>query len=493
MKQLYTIFFTIYFIRVFSQPVNDEPCGALPLVVNVSCTSTSETTGAATVSTGVPSPSCGTAGKDTWYSFVAPSAGTTTIKSTEGSFPDGVMAVYSGASCSSLTEIACNDNFGASSMPAMMLSGLIPGDTYYIRFWKKGTGTGTFNICLFDASAVATYTNNDCAGALQICSTSSFAANSGGDGIDADLSPSNRGCLVSEEHQSAWYYWQIATSGTLTFTINPDIPSDDYDFGIWGPTSLCPAADPTRCSYSAVDGTTGLNTTSTDVSEDASGDAWVKFLNVTAGSFYIICVDNFLSSSHGFTFSFGGTATINCDPVVLPVVLNSFTATAEQDVNVIQWSTSSEHNSDYFAVEKSSDGVHFTEAGRINAAGTSTTELRYTFTDNAPFNGDTYYRLNQVDANASSLQSNIISVYNAMAASVNIYPNPSTGIINVTVNTPEKGNSTIEIFTAYGQPVYKTLIDGAGQQTKSVTLPSKGIFWVVVQSGNERYIEKISY
>lgn len=492
MKQFYILLFTCLSIYTFAQPANNDPCGAISLTVDTDCNLTAGTTVGATNTTSVPVPSCSSYSKDVWYSFVAPASGSVQIMTTENSITDGGMSLYSGPDCSTLTEIDCDDDSGPGYMPMISSIGLVAGDTYYVRFWKYSSGTGTFNICIVDVAA--TVANHDCSTATQVCSTSSFTDNSDGSGALGDLNASNNGCLTTNEHQSAWYYFQIATSGTLTYTISPTSSTDDFDFGIWGPTTTCPITyTPSRCSYAAGGGNTGLNMGAADVTEDASGNRWVKYMDVSAGDFYIVCVDNFSSSNSGFGFSFGGTATINCDPVVLPVELNSFTATAEQAVNVVQWSTASEHNSDYFAVEKSADGVHFTEAGRVNAAGASTAELRYTFTDNAPINGDTYYRLNQVDANASSLRSNIISVYNAMAASVNIYPNPSTGSINVTVNTPEKGNSTIEIFTAYGQPVYKTHIDGVGQQTKTVTLPSKGIFWVVVQSGNERYIEKISY
>src|SRR5690606_19829837 len=126
---------------------NDNPCGSISapyaLPVPTTCSNTTFTTESATAIAAlytVPAPSCGTpvAGGDVWFSAVMPATGSMTITSQAGSLTDMAMAVYTVSSGSvtncgsqgpvSLTQVGCNDNFGASTMPALTVSGT-PGVT----------------------------------------------------------------------------------------------------------------------------------------------------------------------------------------------------------------------------------------------------------------------------------------------------------------------------------------------------------------------------
>lgn len=473
-------------------PANDDPCSATVLTVDTVCTYTTGTNTDATNTSGVPAPGCASySGGDVWYTFTVPSSGSFEINTVAGTLTDGGMAIYSGT-CSSLSLVVCDDDSGPGLMPYIAASAAA-GTTLWIRFWEFSNDTeGTFQICVTDP--VASAENNDCVTATQICTTSSFDDNSAGDGSVTDITSANAGCL-SVEHQSSWYYFQIETGGTLTFTIDPDVNSDDFDFGVWGPASSCPpSATPTRCSWSASTGNTGLNTTASDVSEGAGGDKWVQQMNVTAGEIYILCVDNFSATNNGFTFSFGGTATINCDPVILPVNLVSFTGEAVNATNVLEWITASEVHADYFSVEYSADGINFTEIGRQSAAGNSTETLHYEFIHTSPAFGNNYYRLVQYDLNGYNFPSVTINVSNTSGTAMFVYPNPaSTGVVNVYVNNPGNAETIIEVVTAYGQPVYKISKKESGTFTQQIPLPAKGIYWISVQNGNVRSTEKVTY
>jgi gliding motility-associated-like protein len=160
--------------------------------------------------------------------------------------------------------------------------------------------------------------NNDCRQVFNtnrlICGTASFTDNSNGTGQvnefnATDFPNNNRGCLLSGERQSAWYAFQVGTSGTITFTIIPNNMSNDYDFAVWGPfnnsgaVSLCQnLGTPIRCNYSGTSGLTGLNSTSTQASVGAGGSPFSSAINATAGQLYILMVDNFSTSNSGFTF-----------------------------------------------------------------------------------------------------------------------------------------------------------------------------------------------
>src|SRR5690606_21091141 len=138
-------------------------------------------------------------------------------------------------------------------------------------------------------------------------------------GCTIDLNNSNRGCLTANERQGSWYYFSPSTSGTLGFTLTPNGPID-YDFALWGPyaAAQCPGVPPVRCSYANALNTptysTGMGNGATDVSEGASSNGWVRTLNVTAGSVYVLYVDNYSATGQDFTLTWNLTngASLDC-------------------------------------------------------------------------------------------------------------------------------------------------------------------------------------
>lgn len=149
------------------------------------------------------------------------------------------------------------------------------------------------------------FSQSDCISAIPVCGNSSFSYNSTSSGtIDEDL----MGCLSSDENNSVWYTFTIATSGTLTFVINPNVFADDYDFGVYGPNQTCGAlSPPIRCNYSPADGPTGLDLTLTGT---ATSGAMSAYMDVLAGETYYLIIDNWASTGNGFSLNWGGTATL---------------------------------------------------------------------------------------------------------------------------------------------------------------------------------------
>ena len=308
-------------ISCFSPPANDNCNTATPISVGSTCVNTQGTNLNATASTGVADPTCGLYnGGDVWYSFVAPASGSVTLtaNSIVGGPADMDMALYSGT-CGALTQLECDDFDGPGIMPQINYPNLIPGQTYFVRLWEFGNNAiGSFNFCIIENGS--SQANVDCSGSTQLCSDSQVNGASAGFGTQ-DLTTANNGCL-GIEHQSNWFYAQVTTAGIFSFTINPQVITDDYDFAVWqypaGSSVPCPpAADPIRCSFSAVDGSTGLGNGAADVSEGAAGNGWVESINVGVGDILVILIDNFSSTTTPFTMDFTGTASLNCTPVPL--------------------------------------------------------------------------------------------------------------------------------------------------------------------------------
>lgn len=167
------------------------------------------------------------------------------------------------------------------------------------------------------------YAQSDCATAMAVCGNTDISYTPDGDGDDHEETIG--GCL-SKERYSVWYTFSIATGGTLTLEIIPNVLSDDYDFGIFGPNKTCATrGTPIRGSYAVTSGITGLNMTATDLCDPVGGDRWAKYLDVLPGETYILIVNNHSKSTNGFKLSWGGTATLASpftDPNVQPHPFN---------------------------------------------------------------------------------------------------------------------------------------------------------------------------
>uniref|UniRef100_UPI00191F4904 hypothetical protein n=1 Tax=Hymenobacter rubidus TaxID=1441626 RepID=UPI00191F4904 len=140
-------------------PANDDCAGAIALTVAGSCTNVTVNNGLATASTGAPaltSAGCFAPtlpiGNDLWYTVVVPTNGTVTVTTsaiTGSSVDDTGLIIYSGT-CSTLTEIGCNDAIAApnNEFSSVTVTGRTPGTTLYVRvFTYPGTAAGQFGIC----------------------------------------------------------------------------------------------------------------------------------------------------------------------------------------------------------------------------------------------------------------------------------------------------------------------------------------------------------
>lgn len=289
----------------------------------------------------------------------------------------------------------------------------------------------------------------NCGAAQQICSGTSLPGNSSGYGIQ-ELSSANNGCLNSE-HQSSWYYLNIQAGGSLSFRIDPNSNSD-YDFALWGPFTAAnanancpPINDPVRCSYAQGNGNTGMRVGEPDNSENQYGDRWINALNVSANQVYILLIDNYSNSGIGYTFDFNWgsnstTAVIGCTPVVLPVELSGFSGKYNAGMNILQWSTETEKDNDYFQVEWTTDPAAdvWEKIDWVDGAGTSESQSNYSLNVyNYTHNMINYYRLKQVDMNGQvRTYPSLVSIDNRMKDQKLV---KIVNLLGQTVSESEKG------------------------------------------------------
>jgi len=166
----------------------------------------------------------------------------------------------------------------------------------------------------------------NCPGAQVICSDSVIQFTPLGTGFNDFFNPNNDpGCLVTEENESAWYYFAfnelMPPNSVIEFTIDPNGGiNEDYDFAIYGPYLGCDSlGSPIRCSFANILCTfcpqTGLGMGATDASEGAMNeDGFVLPIVVQPGEGFYLLLDNWYGSSTGFQLTWGGSAApfLNC-------------------------------------------------------------------------------------------------------------------------------------------------------------------------------------
>lgn len=180
---------------------------------------------------------------------------------------------------------------------------------------------------------------------------------------------------------------------------------------------------------------------------------------------------------------------------VLPVKLNSFTATKNNDDVLLRWQTDYEQNSSHFNIQRSIDAVNFMGIASVNAAGNTATVSNYQFTDNTVKTiaaGKTiYYRLEEVDKDGRKKLSDILPVkYNSANRLLTLLQNPVTEAVALQINMPAKENVSIIITNAAAQQlIIKSLQLNAGNNftTIPVNFLAKGIYTLtlITVSGNQ--------
>jgi hypothetical protein len=187
----------------------------------------------------------------------------------------------------------------------------------------------------------------------------------------------------------------------------------------------------------------------------------------------------------------------DCDG--LPVTLVSFTAKTSNHNCVLHWTTATELNNDYFSIEKSTDGKNFTEAGRMNGAGNSTSFKYYTFTDANPLSTRiSYYRLRQVDYNGADAVSKTLPVSfsgNDLEI-VNTISDFENSSIRVFVNDEFIEKLEYRITDMLGKTVAsgsQNSVEGVNEIKVDASKLSRGIYSVSIGNENNLLSKKIFY
>lgn len=354
----------------------------------------------------------------------------------------------------------------------------------------------------------------DCQGAYTICSNGTFSGGTNNFGLQ-ELPYQWNSCLGYDydpgEYESTWAVFSPATSGTIGFAITPT-SACDYDWAIWGPyTQLaCPAYTndaPIRCSSTSLantggGGTTGLIAPAMDVIEQngeygggSNENGKLRPLDVLAGQVYVMMLDNWSANTTNFSLNWTLTngATLDCTPA-LPVTMSSFNNTCKNGKTLLEWTTASEINNDYFAIEKSDEKFQFYEIGRVLGSGNSNVSNYYSFTDPTLNNKTTYYRIKQVDYNGEHTYHRVVAsnCYKTEFEVVN--HQLSSNNLNLIVNSFEDENIVIYLYDLQGRLILESnyqLIQGNNKIDLSHVDINSGIYLLNIKGEVHYYQTKL--
>ena len=148
-------------------------------------------------------------GNSVWWSWTAPTSGEVTIN-TVGSDFDTILAAYTGASVSNLTEIASNDDSGDSRQREIVFDA-VGGTTYH--FAVDGYLEATGNIAI-DLSLETIAVEND--NLSNSISLSGSSASTTGNNINATLESGETSHAGNSGGSSLWWNWTAPGSGLVT-------------------------------------------------------------------------------------------------------------------------------------------------------------------------------------------------------------------------------------------------------------------------------------
>ena len=240
-----------------------------------------------------------------------------------------------------------------------------------------------------------------------------------------------------------------------------------------------------------------FNTSSSNKWENANSSGVITVTGTCAGySGSGTVKSDALSSFSPFTFGSEGSGV---NP--LPIELLSFNAVYNGKTTDLTWSTASEINSNYFTIERSTDGINFTVVGIVDSKalnGYSTSILNYTLNDPNTVPGTYYYRLKQTDFDYKYTYSNVvaITITSTIDFSVDLAPNPNDGKqLTVFITSPVSGPVDLTIYDMLGKLLFAKSLDVIKGANNSFSMQFAEVFssgtYVVTATLNQDLTKKI--
>lgn len=229
---------------------------------------------------------------------------------------------------------------------------------------------------------------------------------------------------------------------------------------------------------------------------DLAANTYYAGTQVASDGTFAPVTNNTLAISNGNSFTVPVAAmtatvvTVALPSNILPVNLLSFTGQMAVNKVMLKWITAAEINNAGFNIERSIDGINFSEIGFVPAANTS--QSNYAFTDSSIQKSQIYYyRLKQIDIDGHFTFSPIIQITTNIGNDdfFAITPNPNNG--NFIFSTNNLAFKSLKMYNSLGEEI---LIKTAINQPNHISINTsshlaKGIYYLHALSSTGKLIK----
>jgi hypothetical protein len=173
-----------------------------------------------------------------------------------------------------------------------------------------------------------------------------------------------------------------------------------------------------------------------------------------------------------------------CNPA-LPIELTALEAVAMSKSVMVKWTTATEIDNDYIAVERSSADADFTEIGRVAGNGTRNFAADYELEDAYPVSGTNYYRLRQVDQDGTTNYSYVVSAdfAGADAGAMKVFPTVVSAGGQLNVDLRETSSASLMLTDAHGRQIGTYQFEGGAVASLPIGNLQPGMYYLR-NSGN---------
>lgn len=159
---------------------------------------------------------------------------------------------------------------------------------------------------------------------------------------------------------------------------------------------------------------------------------------------------------------------------------------------MLTWSTSFEENNSMFIVEKSEDGVNFSGAGSVKAAGDTDEEKQYNYLDVMANSEKTMYRLKQVDFDGSFSFSDVVTIAREFKNDFMVARMSSvttTNLFEVTIDALKDGEMNYNLANLKGEMMLEDnmlVSNGLNELSVDLTDQNEGIYKLNLEMDGEQ-------
>ena len=184
---------------------------------------------------------------------------------------------------------------------------------------------------------------------------------------------------------------------------------------------------------------------------------------------------------------------------VLPVEWLYVKAKNREDHNLVEWSTATEINSEFFEVERRvGDEPSFSMIAKVVATGMSLEQSEYNFNDMDVAKAAVYYyRIKQVDTDGRVDYSDIVSVTRENVSPVmSLYPNPTINATIIKVIGSGVEDAMVSVYSKDGKLIRSGLVlDEIAMDSYELRLDVStfypGLYTIQIETAEDTWTEKL--